>query len=89
MKTLFTNVTAVTMDPASPVLKDAFVAVEGMKIASVGTQRPAGDFDRVVDCGATAGAVTCTPGSMSIFSPLRAGGPTGPSPPPLSWGWRR
>ena len=50
MKTLFTNVTAVTMDPASPVLKDAFVAVEGMKIASVGTQRPAGDFDRVVDC---------------------------------------
>ena len=41
MKTLFTNVTAVTMDPASPVLKDAFVAVEGMKIASVGTQRPA------------------------------------------------
>ncbi|USF27151.1 Atrazine chlorohydrolase [Firmicutes bacterium ASF500] len=50
MKTLFTNVTAVTMDPASPVLKDAFVVVEGMKIASVGTQRPAGDFDRVVDC---------------------------------------
>ena len=50
MKTLFTNVIAVTMDPASPVLKDAFVAVEGMKIASVGTQRPAGDFDRVVDC---------------------------------------
>ena len=50
MKTLFTNVTAVTMDPASPVLKDAFVAVEGMKIASVGTQRPAGDFDRAVDC---------------------------------------
>ena len=50
MKTLFTNVTAVTMDPAGPVLKDAFVAVEGMEIASAGTRRPAGDFDRVVDC---------------------------------------
>ena len=50
MSILFANVTAVTMDPANPVIKNAFVAVEGMKIASVGTQRPAGDFDRVVDC---------------------------------------
>ena len=41
MAILFTNVTAVTMDPARPVLTDAFVAVEGAPIASVGTLRPA------------------------------------------------
>ena len=50
MSTLFTNVTAVTMDPAQPRLENAFVWVEGTKIASVGAQRPAGDYDRVVDC---------------------------------------
>lgn len=50
MAILFTNVTAVTMDPARPVLTDAFVAVEGTRIASVGTVRPAGEFERVVDC---------------------------------------
>ena len=50
MSVLFTNVTAVTMDPAQPVLKDAFVAVEGSKIASVGAQRLAGEFERVIDC---------------------------------------
>ena len=50
MAILFKNVTAVTMDPAQPVRKDVFVAVEGTKIASVGTERPAEDFDRVVDC---------------------------------------
>ena len=49
MSILFEHVTAVTMDPAQPVLKDAFVAVEGTKIASVGGVRPRGDFDRVVD----------------------------------------
>lgn len=49
MKILLQNVTAVTMDPAQPVLKDAFVAVEGTKIASVGTARPQGEFDRVID----------------------------------------
>ena len=38
------------MDPARPELKNAFVAVEGTKIASVGTDRPAGEFDRVIDC---------------------------------------
>ena len=42
MAILFTNVTAVTMDPARPVLTDAFVAVEGTRIASVETVRPAG-----------------------------------------------
>lgn len=50
MSILFTNVTAVTMDPADPVLKDAFVSVEGSKIASVGTARPQGTFDRTIDC---------------------------------------
>ncbi|MDE6897718.1 MAG: amidohydrolase family protein, partial [Lawsonibacter sp.] len=51
MSILFTNVTAVTMDPENPVLKDAFVAVEGNKIASIGDQRPDGEFERVIDCG--------------------------------------
>ena len=50
MSILFTNVTAVTMDPENPALKDAFVAVEGTKIASVGAERPEGEFDRVIDC---------------------------------------
>ena len=50
MSILFTNVTAVTMDPAQPLLNSAYVSVEGTKIASVGTERPAGTFDRVVDC---------------------------------------
>jgi len=50
MAILFTNVTAVTMDPAQPQIKDAFVAVEGTKIASVGTEKPEGAFDRVIDC---------------------------------------
>ena len=50
MSILFTNAAVVTMDPANPVLKDAFVAVEGTKIASVGTERPQGKFDRTIDC---------------------------------------
>ena len=50
MSILFANVTAVTMDPANPVIKNAFVAVEGTKIASVGTGRPTGEFERVMDC---------------------------------------
>ncbi len=49
MSILFTNVTAVTMDPAQPVIQNACVAVEGNKISFVGTQRPAGEFDRVID----------------------------------------
>ena len=50
MGILFQNVTAVTMDPARPVRKDVYVAVEGTKIASVGGQRPEGEFERVIDC---------------------------------------
>ncbi len=49
MSVLFEHVTAVTMDGERRVLKNAYVAVEGTKIASVGTVRPQGEFDRVVD----------------------------------------
>lgn len=49
MSILFQNVTAVTMDPAQPVLHNAFVGVEGSKISCVGTTRPMGEFDRVID----------------------------------------
>jgi len=50
MSILFEHVTAVTMDPAAPVLHDAFVLVEGTAISQVGRTRPQGAFDRVVDC---------------------------------------
>lgn len=49
MSVLFQNVTVLTMDPTRPVLKDAFVAVDGTMIVSLETQRPQGKFDRVVD----------------------------------------
>ena len=49
MNILFQNVTAVLMDDARTVLPAAFVAVSGDKIASVGTERPEGAFDRVID----------------------------------------
>ncbi len=38
------------MEGAHTVLENAFVAVEGGKMSSVGTVRPEGSFDRVVDC---------------------------------------
>ena len=50
MSILFTNVTAVTMDGAAPLLKGAFVATEGVNISYVGQTRPEGEFDRVIDC---------------------------------------
>ncbi len=50
MSILFTNVTAVTMDPAAPLLKDAYVLVEGTKIVCVGTERPVGTFEQMIDC---------------------------------------
>ena len=49
MPILFEHVTAVTMDRVNPVIPNAFVAVEGAKIVSVGTERPAGNFDRRID----------------------------------------
>ena len=35
MKILFQNTTAVTMDPAQPVLNHAYITVEGTQIISV------------------------------------------------------
>ncbi|MDO4515664.1 MAG: amidohydrolase [Bacillota bacterium] len=49
-KTLLHNCRALLMDEAGTILDNAFVAVEGDKIASVGTVRPEGPFDQEVDC---------------------------------------
>lgn len=49
MSILISNCTAVLMDQGRNVLSGAFVAVEGDKIASVGTVRPAGPFNREID----------------------------------------
>lgn len=49
MAILFENVTAVLMDGGHTVLPHAFVAVEGHTITSVGTGRPSGEFERVID----------------------------------------
>jgi len=51
MTTLIRNCTAVLMDDARTVLKNAWVAVEGANIVSVGAARPAGTFDREIDGG--------------------------------------
>lgn len=50
MSTLFTNVTALLMDEDFTTLRGGFVAVEGQRISHVGTERPQGDFDEVIDC---------------------------------------
>ena len=49
MSILFQNVIAVMTDEAGSVLKNAFVAVEGETISYVGTEKPEGTFDRVID----------------------------------------
>lgn len=49
MSILFQNVTALLMDPAHTVLSNAYVAVEEGRIASVGTEKPTGRFDRTID----------------------------------------
>ena len=49
MSILIQNVTAVLLDEGRTVLPNAFVAVEGSQISYVGTQRPAGRFDPVID----------------------------------------
>ena len=49
MTTLFQNVTAVLMDDGRTVLKNACVAVDGSRISYVGTEKPAGPFDRTID----------------------------------------
>lgn len=47
--TLFQNVTAILMDDARTVLKNAWVAVENGVITAVSTQKPEGAFDRIID----------------------------------------
>ncbi|MCI6991331.1 MAG: amidohydrolase [Clostridiales bacterium] len=42
---------ALLMDQQDTLLEGAYVAVEGDKILSVGTQRPQGDFAQEIDCG--------------------------------------
>ena len=49
MSVLFSNVTAVLMDDERTVLNNAFVSVEGTRITFVGTERPDGVFDQVID----------------------------------------
>ena len=49
MSVLFQNVTAVLMDDARTILPAAYVAVEGTHISYVGTEKPAGTFDEVID----------------------------------------
>ena len=49
MSVLFENACAVLMDEKNTVLEGAFVAVEGDKISYVGTDRPQGTFDQVID----------------------------------------
>ena len=49
MSILIQNVTAVLLDESRTVLPNAFVAVEGTTITSVGDRRPEGTFDRVID----------------------------------------
>ncbi|MBQ3556211.1 MAG: amidohydrolase [Oscillospiraceae bacterium] len=50
MNILFERASLLTMDGSRKVLDNAFVTVEGAHIAYVGQTRPAGDFDRVIDC---------------------------------------
>ena len=50
MSTLFTHVTALLMDDDFTTLRDGYVAVEGTAISHVGTDRPQGAFDHVIDC---------------------------------------
>ena len=49
-KTLLHNCRALLMDETGAILDNAYVVVEGDKIASVGTVRPEGPFDQEVDC---------------------------------------
>ena len=53
MKTLISNVRAVLLDGADTILPGAFVAVEDGKIASVGTERPAGPLTGRSTAGTT------------------------------------
>ena len=49
MKTLFENITVITMDNDAGVIKNGCAAVDGNKIKYVGTTKPEGEFDRVIN----------------------------------------
>lgn len=49
MKTLFENITIITMDDDAGVIKNGFVLTDGKLIKYVGKTRPECDFDRVID----------------------------------------
>ena len=49
MSILFEHVTAVTMDPSRPLLRDGYVLVEGSRVVQVGQTRPQVDAERVID----------------------------------------
>lgn len=48
-RTLIEHCRALLMDGTDTVLEDAYVAVDGTTIVSVGTERPEGPFDEIVD----------------------------------------
>ncbi|MDD6159556.1 MAG: amidohydrolase [Oscillospiraceae bacterium] len=50
MSVLFTNVTALLMDGDFTTLKHGYVSTAGTDIAYVGSEKPEGPFDRVIDC---------------------------------------
>ncbi len=50
MSTLFEHAIVVTMNEGNDILHNAYLAVEGSQITYVGLERPAGDFDTVIDC---------------------------------------
>lgn len=49
MSILLEHVTAVTMCDENPVLEDACILIDGNRISYLGTQRPKGEFDEVMD----------------------------------------
>ena len=49
MSILFEHVTAVTMDPSRPLLRDGYVLVEGSRVVQVSQTRPQVDAERVID----------------------------------------
>ncbi len=49
MSILLEHVTAVTMCDDNPVVEDACILIEGKRISYLGTQRPEGEFEEVMD----------------------------------------
>ena len=49
MNVLFKNITVITMDDDTGVIKNGYVVTEDKHIKYVGTDCPVGEFDRVID----------------------------------------